>query len=259
VQVTYLGYPGTTGLKTFDAQISDPHIDPPGQSENYSTETIIRLRETYWCFAPIAEAPPIVALPAIAAGHITFGSLHKLEKASASAMRLWAAILKNVPRSRLLLTAPPGQHRQRILDAFKLEGVDPLRIELVAKVPIRDYFALYNRVDIALDPFPYNGGTTTCQALWMGVPVITLAGVCGVQRSGVSILTNAGLPELIAQTPQQYVQTATALAGDLPRLARLRETMRDRLSASPLTNVPRFVQNLESIYRQLWRQWCSQV
>jgi predicted O-linked N-acetylglucosamine transferase (SPINDLY family) len=257
VQVTYLGYPGTTGLKTFDAQISDPYIDPPGCTEKFSTEPIFRLPETYWCFRPITDAPQITAPPAVAAGHITFGCLSKQEKSSPSAMRLWAAILNRVAGSQLLLTAPPGAHRDRILELFNSEGVDPRRIELIAKVPIGEYFALYNRIDIALDPFPYNGGTTTCQALWMGVPVITLAGVCGVQRSGVSLLSNTGLPELIAQTPEQYVQIASDLAGDLPRLSSLRQSMRNRLAASPLMDAPRFVRDLESLFRLLWRQWCD--
>ena len=257
VQVTYLGYPGTTGLKTFDAQISDPYIDPPGQTEHYSTEPIERLPQTYWCFHPIRDVPPVGAAPASAAGHITFGCLNKLEKSSPAAMRLWAGILTRVKRSRLILIAPPGSHRQRILDLFSAQGIDPQRIELIAKQPIHDYFALYSRIDIALDPFPYNGGTTTCQAMWMGVPVITLAGTAGVQRSGASLLSNAGLPELVATTPEQYVQIAFDLANDLPRLSSLRQGMRERMTASPLMDAPRFTGNLEAIYRKLWNQWCA--
>ena len=274
VQITYLGYPGTTGLKTFDAQISDPRIDPfdralfepepqsrrqsgpPGQTEQYSTEPIERLPQTYWCFRPIANAPPLQPPPALAAGHITFACINKLEKSSPSAMRLWSKILNRVAGSRLLLIAPPGAHRRRIFDLFKSEGVDPDRVELVPKQPIREYFAFLQRIDIALDPIPYNGGTTTCHALWMGVPVVTLAGTAGVQRSGMSLLTNAGLPELVATTQDQYVEIAAELAGDLPRLEALKVNMRERMLASPLMDMPGFVRNLEAIYRKLWREWC---
>jgi len=118
---------------------------------------------------------------------------------------------------------------------------------------------MYHRIDIALDPFPYNGGITTCNAMWMGVPVVTLAGTAGVQRVGVSSLSNAGLPELIAETPEQYVHIAASLAGDLPRLSAIRQEMRGRMSASPLMDLPRFAANLEAIYRRLWREWCLPV
>ena len=120
-----------------------------------------------------------------------------------------------------------------------------------------DYFALYRQIDIGLDPFPCNGGTTTCDALWMGVPVVTLAGRTAVGRGGVSVLRNVGLPELIAETPEQYVQIAAALAGDLPRLAELRRTLRERMRASPLMDAPRFARNVEAAYRQMWRKWCE--
>jgi predicted O-linked N-acetylglucosamine transferase (SPINDLY family) len=257
VQVTYLGCPGTTGLKTFDAQISDPYIDPPGETQAYSTEPIVRLPETYWCLRPLDDAPAVGPLPALANGYITFGCLSKLAKLSPSAMRLWAGILKRVEESRLLLSAPRDANRKSVLKIFESEGVDPNRVELISAVPFHDYLALHNRIDIALDPFPYNGGTTTCQALSMGVPVITLAGKVAVQRSGVSLLSNVGLPELIAKTPEQYLQISLNLAGDLPRLSSLRSGMRDRLLASPLMNMPRFVGNLETIYRTLWRRWCG--
>jgi predicted O-linked N-acetylglucosamine transferase (SPINDLY family) len=258
VQVTYLGYPGTTGLGTFDGRLSDPHIDPLANGELFSTEPIERLPETFWCLRPIPAAPLVAPPPAIQRGTISFGCLNKFAKVSPAALRFWATILHRVPESRLMLSAPPGDHRQRILDVFGANGVSSERIEFVAKQCFPDFLALHHQIDIALDPFPYNGGTTTCYALWMGVPVITLAGTTGVQRSGASLLSNVGLPELIATTQEQYVQVAIDLAGDLRRLSELRVTLRDRMTASPLMDVPRFVGNLEAIYRRLWRKWCDQ-
>ena len=229
VQVTYLGFPGTTGLKTFDARISDPYIDPPGQTEHFYSEPIARLSESHWCFPAIDQSPPVGPLAAHAAGHITFGCLNKLSKVSPSALHTWCAILLRVPGSRVILGAPSGAYRQEILDNFAAGGIDPGRIELTEKKSLDDDLALYHRIDIALDPFPYNGGITTCNAMWMGVPVIALAGTAGVQRVGVSTLSNTGLPELIADTPEQYIRIAADLAGDLPRLSAMRQGMRDRI------------------------------
>jgi predicted O-linked N-acetylglucosamine transferase (SPINDLY family) len=259
VQVTYLGYPGTTGLKTFDARLGDPYIDPPGQTERFYSEPIARLAESYWCFTPVAEAPAVNPLQASTRMPVTFGCLNKLAKSSPSALRLWASILRVVPGSRLLLNAPEGSCRKRVGEIFNNADVDPARIEFVAKQPFADYLATFKRIDIGLDPFPHNGGTTTCQALWMGVPVVTLAGAAGVQRSGVSLLTSAGLPELIATSPEQYRQIAVGLARDLPRLAELRANLRTRMAASPLMNTPRFVKNLEGVFRSLWRNWCNRT
>ncbi len=166
-------------------------------------------------------------------------------------------LLRAMPKSRLILHAHQGSHRQRVWDMLQQGGIDPRRLKFTDKVPLQEYFAQHGQIDIGLDPFPFAGGTTTCDALWMGVPVVTLAGQTAVGRGGASILTNIGLPELIATTPQQYLQIAESVAGDLPRLAELRRTLRPRMQASPLMDAPRFARNVEAAYRQMWRNWCQ--
>ena len=166
-------------------------------------------------------------------------------------------LLKVTPRSQLILHANEGSHRQRLRDLLESRGIDSRRLNFVGKVSLSEYLRLYQQIDLGLDPFPCNGGTTTCDALWMGVPVVTLAGRTAVGRAGVSVLSNIGLPELIADTPQQYMQIALNLAKDLPRLAELRRTLRPRMQASPLMDAPRFACNIEAAYRQMWRNWCA--
>ena len=255
VQTTWLAYPGTTGLDTIDYRLTDPYLDPPGNDACYS-EVSIRLPETYWCYHQTVITPDANAPPALAAGNITFGCLNNFGKVSHPALRCWAALLHSLPAARLILHAKEGTHRQRTLDFFAGENVDPARCTFVPSGTIAEYFHHYHNIDIALDPFPYGGGTTTCDALWMGVPVITLRGETAVGRGGVSILSNVGLPELIAQTPEQYIQIAAGLAGDLPRLAHLRTTLRQRMQASPLMDAPRFARSMEAAYRQMWQTWC---
>ncbi len=145
----------------------------------------------------------------------------------------------------------------KIAPLFRQLYVDPRRLKFMGKVPFYEYLKLYQQIDVGLDPFPCNGGTSTCDALWMGVPVVTLAGRTAVGRGGVSVLRNVGLPELIAETPERYLQIAAALAGDLPRLAELRRTLRERMRKSPLMDAPRFARNVEAAYRQMWRNWCQ--
>lgn len=173
-------------------------------------------------------------------------------------MGLWIRLLHEIPKSRLILHAHQGSHRQRAGDRLEHEGIDRQRLTFVGRVPLPEYLKLSHRIDIGLDPFPCNGGTTTCDSLWMGVPVVTLAGRTAVGRGGVSVLHDVGLPELIAETPQEYVQIATNLAGDLPRLAELRRTLRLQMQASPLMDAPRFARDIEAAYRQMWRKWCAE-
>jgi predicted O-linked N-acetylglucosamine transferase (SPINDLY family) len=151
-----------------------------------------------------------------------------------------------------------GSHRQSLLDIVQREGVDPDRIEWVTRCPRREYLELYHRIDIGLDTFPYNGHATSLDSYWMGVPVVTLVGPTVVGRAGLSQLTNLGLGELIARTPQRYIQLAADLANDLPRLTELRRTLRSRMQASPLMNAGRFARDIEAAYRQMWRNWCAQ-
>ena len=248
VQITWLGYPGTSGMSAIDFRLTDPHLDPAGSDVNY-TERSLRLPRKYWCYATPPEAPADVAPPpSQSAGHITFGCLNQFSKASAPARQTWLNILQNTPNSRLILHSLPGRHRDRIAAEFSAGGVDPARLEWVGKLPMRDYLATYHRIDIALDPFPYTGGTTTCDALWMGVPVVTLAGRRATARGGVSILINAGLPQLIARDTDDYVRIATQLAQRPMRLSR------EQLLASPLMDAPAFARDFAQVIWQAWRE-----
>jgi predicted O-linked N-acetylglucosamine transferase (SPINDLY family) len=258
VQVTYLAYCGTTGLTAMDYRLTDPYLDPPG-SESFYTEQSIRLPETYWCYRPIGDTPPIVPTPAAAAGRITFGSLNNFSKVSQAAIAVWCRVLQAVPASRLLLYSQAGSHRDRVRECFARQDVSPDRVEFVDFQPLDAYFRTYQRIDIALDPFPYGGGTTTCDALWMGVPVVSLAGQTAVGRGGLSILSNLGLQELVARDADGYVRIAAQLAGDLPRLAELRATLRERMQRSPLMDAPRFARNVEAAYREMWGRWCEKT
>jgi predicted O-linked N-acetylglucosamine transferase (SPINDLY family) len=255
VQVTYLGYCGTTGLSTIDNRFSDPYMDPPGTNlANYSEQTI-RLPKTYWCYAPIpfAESGEI---PSNRAGYITFGCLNNFAKVSPAALDCWSTILSQIPNSRLIIHAQDGDHRQRVRDLFASAGVNSDRIEFVGKLPRDQYARTYDRIDITLDPFPYGGGITTCDSLWMGVPVVTLSGGIAVGRGGVSILSNVGLRQFIAQTPEEYVEIALHLAADLPARTELRRTLRSRMLGSPLMDARQFALDVENAYRQMWKTWC---
>ena len=257
VQVSWLAYPGTTGLSTIDYRLTDPYIDPPGLHDlNYSEESI-RLPDTFWCYDPLAAEPAVNALPAKENGCITFGCLNNFCKVNDSVLKLWAQVLTAVDGSRLLLLAPEGSVRRRTLDLLEREGVSRDRVTFVARQPRRRYLELYHRIDIGLDTFPYNGHTTSLDGFWQGVPVVTLVGDTPVARAGLSLLTNLGLPELVAETPDQFVSIAVALAGDVPRLVELRATLRDRLRASPLSDAPRFARMIEAAYREMWRRWCN--
>jgi predicted O-linked N-acetylglucosamine transferase (SPINDLY family) len=203
------------------------------------------------------QSPPVSPPPALRAGEVTFGCLNNFCKASPAALDLWIQLLRGTPKSHLILHAKEGSHRQRLWDLLEHQGIDPRRLKFAGGVPLSQYYGLYQQIDIGLDPFPYNGGTTTCDALWMGVQVVTLAGRTAVGRGGVSVLRNVGLPELIAQTPEQYVQIATDLANDLPRLGELRRTLRGRMQASPLMDAPRFARNVERAYREMWKHFIS--
>jgi protein O-GlcNAc transferase len=258
VQVTYLGYCGTTGIEAMDYRLSDVWIDPPNGDVSCYSEQTVRLPRTYWCYEAAPGMPEVGALPAATAGHVTFGSLNQFRKATAAAQELWAKVLKAVPGSRLLMHSPSGSHRQAALDRFLLGGVAADRVEFVEMLPLTQYEQTYNRIDIGLDPFPYGGGITTCDALWMGVPVVTLRGGTSVGRAGCSILNNVGLPELIAETQQEYVKIATGLAGDLPRLTELRRGLRERMAKSPLRDAKGFARDVEAAYRGMWRRWCEQ-
>jgi len=258
VQATYLGYPATTGLATMDYRLTDALADPPGQTDAYCTEKLLRLPRTAWCFIPPEDAPPVGELPALAAGHVTFGSFNDLAKLNDAVLKDWAGILHAVPAARLLIRArgiSAASVRRRLLGTMSDLGIRSDRLEL--RDWVADPLAGYHAIDIALDSFPYHGTTTTCEALWMGVPVITLAGEAHVSRVGVSLLTNIGLPELVAGDREHYQQIAADLAGDLPRLTHLRATLRQRMTSSPLMDAPRFARGIEGAYQAMWQAWCE--
>jgi predicted O-linked N-acetylglucosamine transferase (SPINDLY family) len=257
VQVTCLGYPNSTGLSAMDYRLTDAYADPPGHTESQHTERLIRLAPCAWCYQPGA-APALAEGPA---GPITFGCFNNLAKVTEPMLKVWGRILRAVPQSRLLLKAfglGSASTRERVLGLFGQEGIAPERLEMRGYEPGYDgHLALYGRMDIALDTFPYHGTSTTCEALWMGVPVVSLAGSSHVSRVGVSLLSNSGLAELVAGTEDDYVRIAVDLAGDRPRLSHLRATLRQRMAHSPLMDAPRYARNVEAAYRDMWRQWCA--
>ncbi|HEY8747234.1 MAG TPA: tetratricopeptide repeat protein [Tepidisphaeraceae bacterium] len=258
VQVSYLAYCGTTGLDAMDYRISDPYLDPPGIDETVYSERTIRLPRTYWCYPPSAAAPATNALPALTAGHISFGCLNNYAKVTAPTLEMWERLLIAVPNSTLTLFCPDSGARDRARRLFAQAGVDAERLRFVRLVPLAKYFALYHHIDIALDPYPYGGGTTTCDALYMGVPVITRTGQTAVSRGGLSILSNLGLEEFVTHSPQDYVRVAAKTAGDLPRLSQLRASLRQRMGASALMDGGQFAKDVEAAYRQMWQTWCSE-
>jgi predicted O-linked N-acetylglucosamine transferase (SPINDLY family) len=260
IQVTYLGYPDTTGLLEVDYRLTDAVADPIDQTVQWHTEQLFRLPDSFLCMGRMETAPDITPLPALSAGYVTFGSFNTLSKVNNRLLQWWAKILAQVPSSRLLIKSINGLNdprpRRRVLKQFTDAGIDPHRIELQSALPDKkSHLDLYRRVDIGLDTYPYHGTTITCEALWMGVPIVTLAGRTHVSRVGVSLLSSASLGDLVAQTPEEYVSRAVALAGDLPRLAEIRATLRTRLAQSPLTNPQTFARNVEAAYQDMWRRW----
>jgi predicted O-linked N-acetylglucosamine transferase (SPINDLY family) len=197
------------------------------------------------------------ALPAERNGFVTFGCLNRFDKVSGPALEIWSNILRSLPGARLVIQAEPGSHREKVYERMSAAGVTADRIECVARAPERAYLERYQNVDLSLDPFPYNGHTSMLDSLWMGVPAISLAGQTAVGRGGVSILSNLGLTELIAGTPEEYVEIAVRWATDRPRLALLRAVLRARLEASPLADGRRFAADVQAVYREIWKTWCS--
>jgi protein O-GlcNAc transferase len=266
VQVTWLGYPGSTGLTTIDYRLSDPHLDPfdgaqgrpRGIDESVYSEKIIRLPDSFWCYDPLdGRSVACNELPAVRNGCITFGCLNNFCKINDGVLDLWAQILMQVKNSRLLLLAPPGSPRQRTLDRLAGRGISGERIEFTGYQPRTAYLVMYRRIDIGLDTFPYNGHTTSLDAFWMGVPVVTLVGKTPVSRAGFSQLSNLGLAELAGDSPEQFVKIAVGLAEDIPKLREMRGSLRNRLERSPLMDAPRFARNMEAAYRQMWHAWCQ--
>jgi predicted O-linked N-acetylglucosamine transferase (SPINDLY family) len=260
IQMTYLGYPDTTGLPAIDYRITDAVADPPDIADALHAETLLRLPPPFLCYQSPRHAPPVGELPAVAAGYVTFGSFNALPKI-VPAIPLWSRILREIPTSRLLLKNAGLKDAgtcARIQQKFAEHGITADRLDLLASVTTtREHLALYNRIDLALDTFPYHGTTTTCESLWMGVPTVTLAGAVHVSRVGVSILRAIGLPELVAETPEQFARIAVQLASDQPRLAAMRSSLRQQMTASPLMDAVGFARKIEEACRTVWKRWCA--
>ncbi|MEX0678389.1 MAG: tetratricopeptide repeat protein [Pirellulales bacterium] len=256
VQVTYIGYQNTTGMRAIAYRLTDDYADPPGLTDRYYTERLVRLPTTFFCYRPSADAPEVGPLGALDRGYVTFGSFNNFAKVTPCVLKTWAEILLSVRGSRLVVLADMVDSLARYLrETFAAQGVDQKRLELVNRLPRSDYLRLIARVDVALDPFPFNGHTTTCDCLWQGVPVVTLSGRSYASRFGGSGLATLGLDDLIAGTPERYKEIAVELAGDLERLGQLRSTLRARMARSPLLDFQTFTRNLEAEYRRMWRLW----
>ena len=263
VQITWLGYPGSTGMAGMDYRCSDPLADPPGDTSRFSSEEVLRLPRTNWCFDPLSGTPEVAPLPALTAPGVTFGSFNNYGKISEPTWDMWAEILRRTPGSRLVLKNVAMQSPATVKHAkgqLSSRGIAASRLDLLGQDDsLLDHLNRYNSVDLALDTFPYHGTTTTCEALWMGVPSIVLAGPHHASRAGVSLLAAVGLGDLVAQTPAEYVDTAVRLAADPTGLAAIRAGLRQRMLESPLMDGPSFARDMEAGYRQVWRAWCGQA
>jgi len=259
VQATYLGYASTTGLPAVDWRITDAHIDPPGEADQLNTERLMRLPNTQWVYQAPDVSPPVNASPAAERGYVTFGSVNKRQKITPATLEMWGKALAAVPNSRMHIIAgglADSAAQALIREAMAAHGVAAERLELCGPVDLSQYMRYFHGVDILLDTYPCAGGTNTCHALWMGVPVVTRAGRTSVSRVGVSILANLGLGELAAESQEAFVRTAVCLASDSNRLSRLRTELRERMRQSPLCDAAAFTASLESAYRQMWQRWC---
>jgi predicted O-linked N-acetylglucosamine transferase (SPINDLY family) len=256
IQITWIGYPATTGLAAMDYRITDANYDPEGMTERYHTETLLRLPMA-GLFKPVANRPPINALPALTQGVFTFACLNNLAKITEENIALWSQILSALPHARLMLGNVDDLARPRLVDLFAKYGIGEERLVLHQKMALGDFLALHQQIDLALDPFPYPGGTTSLHALSMGVPVITLAGDSPVSLCGAGIMRNAGLPEFITTSPQEYMQRAIAFASDLPRLEQIRQSLKGGNSIQSASDKSNFTRQLELVLRQVWEKWCD--
>jgi protein O-GlcNAc transferase len=261
LQISIPGYPATTGLSTVDYKIVDRRTDPPGLTEHLYTEKLSRLSRPIVCYAPPEDAPELAPPPSRANSFITFGSFNNRPKLNPPLMALWARILHETPNSRMLFhhtfdgyRKVSRDFRDPIARAFRSQGISSRRLEFIGGVPIREHLAVVAQADIALDSYPYHGSTTTCECLWMGVPVLTLAGRAHVSRTGVSLLSSVGLKDWIADSPEDYVRKCVEKARDLEVLDRLRSRLRGKMRRSPLTDGAGYVRALESSYLSMWNR-----
>lgn len=256
IQIAWLAYPGTTGIGAMDYRFTDPRLDPAGFENHYSERTV-RLPDSFWCYDPLAEQPEVNSLPALQRGYLTLGCLNNPCKLTEPTLRLWGGVMRALPASRLLLMAPPGRHRARLLQRLAAQGIAAERVGFTPFRPRAEYLRTYHDIDLGLDTFPYNGHTTSLDSLWMGVPVITRVGRTCVGRGGLSQLYHLDLLELAAETDAAFIGAAVSLGSDLVRLAALRRHLRRRLEQSPLMDAKRFAKNVEAAYREIWTNYCE--
>ncbi len=263
VQVTWLGYPETTGVKAIGYKITDAIVSPPGDAERYATETLLRLSKGFHCYRPPPGCPEVAPLPCLRAGHVTFGSFSGPHKMNPELIGIWAAVLRAVPDARMLLKCRQFADepvRDKYTAMFGAAGIAPERLTFMEFSPTTSaHLAQYASMDICLDTFPYSGTTTICEALWMGAPVVTLMGERPASRVGGSLLHEIGMPDLIADNAGDFVAIASDLARDIARLSKLRTGMRDRLKRTPLRDERRFAGEIEATYRNLWHRWCART
>ncbi len=261
VQITYLGYPGTTGLPVMDYRITDAVADEPGATEQWHVERLLRLPKGFLCYRPPPEAPGVSPAPVSVSGHVTFGSFNNLAKVTSEVVSVWSSVLLSVPDSKLVIKGAALADRAtriRFQELFSTHGITGDRLAMVPRSDdITQHLQFYSHVDIALDPFPYNGTTTTCEALWMGVPVVALAGKTHSGRVGASILKQMGLDDCVGMDRESYVRIAVDLAGDPNRVSGLRRVLRNRMKTSSLCDADDFIRRLEDVYRGVWRDWCA--
>jgi protein O-GlcNAc transferase len=256
VQIAWLAYPGTTGIRAIDHRLSDPRLDPEGFEDHYSERTL-RLADSFWCYDPLTAEPGVNALPAAERGFLTLGCLNSPCKLTDHTLRLWSGVMNAIPQARLLLLAPPGRHRERLLQRLAAHRIASDRIRFAEFRPRAQYLRTYYEIDIGLDTFPYNGHTTSLDSLWMGVPIVTRVGRTCVGRGGLSQLHHLDLLDLAADSDEGFVAAVVALGSDLERLAALRRNLRAQLERSPLMDARRFARSVERAYRQAWREQCA--
>lgn len=259
IQVSYLGYINTTGLREIDYRFCDAFVNP-SETQDYYTEKLVYLPGSFTCYEPIDPSPAVNETPALANGYITFGCFNNTNKLTPGTIKVWSSLLKDIPASKLLLKSS-HLNDQKTIERFKVQfleqGVDEKQLLFEGSSEIYDYMATYNKIDIALDPFPHNGGTTSHDVLWMGVPLIALEGDRYVSRFGVSILNNLGYPEWIASDEKEYINKAKGLASDIMLLNTIRLGLREKIKTSPLCDGVTFSRNFELVLQSLWKEFCK--
>jgi predicted O-linked N-acetylglucosamine transferase (SPINDLY family) len=257
LQVNYLDYSATTGLSSIDYRLTTEYCDPSGTSEQYYSEKLYRLKDTYWTYNPAVRLP-VSALPMESNGYVTFGSFNLYYRITGEVLDLWSRLLMAIPGSRLLIVSvAAGSTQAALLERLNRAGIARDRVSMHGLVSYQTYNELMGTVDIALAPYPYNGATTVMDCLWNGLPVVAKqGGETFSTRLGCSVLAEMGLSELIARDEDEYIRIAAGLASAVPELASLRRTLREKLERSPMRDFPGFTRGLELAYRSMWKDWC---